>query len=180
MSRSPSNPPKERVNIVYRSGADTAAQDIELPLKMLVMGDFTQQADATPVGERHPVRVDNENFNAVMSACHLALDISVPPAARGGVENDQHLPVHLDIRTLKDLEPEQICRQVEPLNRLMELRRALVALKGPLGNVPAFRKRLQTLVADPITRAALAQELGLIEPSSAKALTPGNASNDAE
>ena len=32
------------------------------------------------------------------------------------------------------------------LNKLLELRKALQALKGPLGNLPAFRKKLQTLL----------------------------------
>ncbi|MNR55024.1 hypothetical protein D3C85_1753200 [compost metagenome] len=48
------------------------------------------------------------------------------------------------------------------LNKLLELREALVALKGPLGNVPAFRKQLQTLLADDKARVALAKELNLV------------------
>ncbi len=41
--------PKERVNIVYKTDTGGAQQEKELPLKMLVMGDFTQRADSTPV-----------------------------------------------------------------------------------------------------------------------------------
>ncbi len=33
--------PKERVNIVYKPSLDDAQEDVELPLKMLVLGDFT-------------------------------------------------------------------------------------------------------------------------------------------
>jgi type VI secretion system protein ImpB len=44
---------------------------------------------------------------------------------------------------------------------MMELRDALKALKGPLGNIPSFRKSLQELVHDESSRAKLLAELGL-------------------
>jgi type VI secretion system protein ImpB len=37
----------------------------------------------------------------------------------------------------------------------------LVALKGPLGNVPAFRKGLQALLRDTEARRQLAEEIGI-------------------
>ena len=43
----------------------------------------------------------------------------------------------------------------------MELREALKALKGPLGNVPDFRKKLQDLITDGDTREKLLKELGI-------------------
>ncbi|MOA51581.1 hypothetical protein D3C78_1747480 [compost metagenome] len=45
---------------------------------------------------------------------------------------------------------------------MLELREALVALKGPMGNIPAFRKHLQSLLADEQTRQRLASELNLV------------------
>lgn len=50
---------------------------------------------------------------------------------------------------------------VPELAKLMQLREALKALKGPLSNVPNFRKKLQDLVNDEKTRDALLQELGI-------------------
>ena len=42
------------------------------------------------------------------------------------------------------------------------LREALIALKGPMGNVPAFRKHLQNLLTDETARQRLASELSLV------------------
>jgi type VI secretion system protein ImpB len=45
----------------------------------------------------------------------------------------------------------------------MDLRNELTALKGPLGNVPAFRRKIQSLLQDDGARARLLSELGLSE-----------------
>ena len=45
--------PKERVNIVYRPATGDAKEEIELPLKLLVVGDFTLQPDR-PGGDADP------------------------------------------------------------------------------------------------------------------------------
>ena len=43
MPRESSVAPKERVNIVYRPATGDASEEVELPLKILVMGDFTMK-----------------------------------------------------------------------------------------------------------------------------------------
>ncbi|MCZ7682600.1 MAG: type VI secretion system contractile sheath small subunit [Sandaracinaceae bacterium] len=43
----------------------------------------------------------------------------------------------------------------------MQLRNALTALKGPLGNLPKFRKRIQELLGDDAARERLMKELGM-------------------
>ena len=56
------------------------------------------------------------------------------------------------------------------LKKLLELRAALNALKGPLGNVPAFRKKIQSLLGDDATAAQkLMNELGLEDDKSSHA-----------
>ena len=70
------------------------------------------------------------------------------------------MAVKLKFETLKDMEPEAVAKQVPELKKLLELRDALTALKGPLGNVPAFRKKIQSLVTDPAAKEKLLKELG--------------------
>jgi type VI secretion system protein ImpB len=69
--------------------------------------------------------------------------------------------VSLKFSTLADFTPEGIVNQVPQLKQLLELRSALNALKGPLGNVPAFRKKIQALLGDTDGRQKLMAELGL-------------------
>jgi type VI secretion system protein ImpB len=67
----------------------------------------------------------------------------------------------LKFQSLADFTPEGVVNQVPELKQLLELRAALNALKGPLGNVPAFRKKLQALLGDDANRLKLMAELGL-------------------
>jgi len=43
----------------------------------------------------------------------------------------------------------------------LRLRSALIALKGPMGNVPTFRRKIQNLLGDDTARQQLMKELGL-------------------
>jgi type VI secretion system protein ImpB len=49
------------------------------------------------------------------------------------------------------------------MKKLMELRQSLIALKGPLGNVPAFRKAIEGAISDDSEREKLLGELSLAE-----------------
>ena len=69
--------PKERVNIVYRPAIGDAQAEVELPLKLLVLGDFTLRASDQPVEEMKPVSVDKDNFNDVLKAQKLELNIGI-------------------------------------------------------------------------------------------------------
>ena len=149
--------PKERVNIVYKSDTGGAQEEKELPLKMLVLGDFTQRADETPVENRKPININKDNFNDVLASQKIKVDMNVPNtlAKEGG-----EMAVNLSFKSLKDFEPESVTRQVPELSKLLELREALNALKGPLGNIPAFRKKIQAIIGDDKSRASILAELG--------------------
>lgn len=154
--------PKERVNITYKPATGDGQEDVELPLKILMLGDFTGRPDDRPVEERTPVNVDKDNFDKVMAAHKLEAAISVSNKLTDGGEGDD-LSMNLSFNTLRDFRPEGIVDQVPQLQELMELRNALTALKGPLvgGNVPEFKKKLVDALRDPDKRARLMQELGI-------------------
>jgi type VI secretion system protein ImpB len=152
--------PKERVNITYKPSLGDAKVEVELPLKLLVVGDFTGREDDRPVEDRAPINIDKDNFGDVLKAQKLSLDLSVPNKLAGEDSTD-NMAVNLKIESLADFEPDAIVEKVPELKSILELRDALKALKGPLGNIPDFRKKLQELVNDEGSRAKLLGELGL-------------------
>lgn len=151
--------PKERVNIIYKTAVGDAQQEIELPLKMLMLGDYTGRTEETPLEERKPINIDKDNFNEVLANQKVGVTMNVP--SRLSNEADAQMSVSLKFTSMSDFGPEGVVNQVPELRKLLELRAALTALKGPLGNVPAFRKKIQALIADPKSRERLMKELGL-------------------
>jgi type VI secretion system protein ImpB len=159
MSKESSVAPTERVNILYQSATGNAQEQVELPLKILMLGDFTGQKDERPLEDRAPINVDKDNFSDVMAQQNLQVTLSVPD--RLSQEEGVSMPVTLQFRNLSDFAPESIVHQVPELDKLLKLRTALNALKGPLGNVPAFRRRIQDLLSTADSREKLMKELGM-------------------
>ncbi|MGE8186833.1 type VI secretion system contractile sheath small subunit [Pseudomonas sp. NPDC086278] len=153
--------PKERVNIVYKPSTGDAQEQVELPLKQLVLGDFTLREDDTPVEDIKPIRVDKDNFNDVLKGQNLSLQLAVPNRLAENAPADEQLPVSLKFQSIRDFEPDAIVEQVPELQQLIALRDSLKALKGPLGNLPEFRKQLQALMNDAGARERLLGELGV-------------------
>lgn len=160
MAKEGSVAPKERINIKYVPAVGDQQAEIELPLKTLVVGDFKGHSEETPIEERKAVSIDKNNFEAVMRDSELALTTSVPN--RLVDEEDQDLPVTLSFKSMSDFSPDSIAQQVPEMKKLIELREALVALKGPLGNIPAFRRQLQELLESNESREKLLAELQLV------------------
>ena len=157
MAKEGSVAPKERINIKYVPATCDQQAEIELPLKMLVVGDYKGHPEDTPIEEREIVSIDKNNFQSALKASDLNIETSVKN--RLVDEDDVDLPVKLSFKSLSDFAPDSIAQQVPELKKLIELREALQALKGPLGNIPAFRDRIQELIGSEESRDKLLAEL---------------------
>jgi len=159
MAKDGSVAPQERVNITYKASTGDAQEEVELPLKLLFMGDYTNRPDSRPLEERKPISVDKDNFQKVLGEQNLGVTMSV--ADKLSDKSDANINVSLKFKSLADFSPEGVATQVPEVQKLLQLRQALTALKGPLGNVPAFRKKIQALLGDDAARSRLMTELGL-------------------
>ncbi|WP_338497227.1 type VI secretion system contractile sheath small subunit [Pseudomonas sp. WP18] len=160
MAKDGSVAPKERINITFKPTTGGAQEQIELPLKLVAMGDYTHRADERKVEDRKPISVDKMTFDEVLAKQELKLTLSVPNRLLEESETET-LVVQLSVNSMRDFNPASLVEQVPELKKLMELRDALVALKGPLGNAPAFRKAIEGVLAVDESRARVLSELGL-------------------
>jgi type VI secretion system protein ImpB len=158
MAKEGSVAPKERVNIVYKPAVD-GAEEVELPLKILSLGDYTGREDDRQLEDRKPINIDKDNFEEVMEKHDLGVQMQVADALSGA--EGQELSVDLKFKSMNDFTPEGILEQVPELQKLMDLRNALTALKSPLGNKPGFRKKLEAMLKDEGSRSKLMSELGI-------------------
>jgi type VI secretion system protein ImpB len=159
MAKEASVAPKERVNIVYKPATGDAKEEVELPLKVLVMGDFTMAEDGAPVEDRKAINIDKDNFNDVLNSYNIKLEAVVDNKLSDGP--GEQMAVNLTFNSLKDFDPDAVVEKVPELKKLVELRNALKAVKGPLGNIPEFKKKLNEIVQDPGAKERILKELGV-------------------
>lgn len=151
-----SNAPKERINITYKAKTNGRESDVELPLKLMVMSNLTGKADKQPLEERETLQINKTNFNQVMQKLNISSQFSVKNTLGTGAEE---LDVNLKIISMKDFSPDSIVKQIPELNKLMQLREALMALKGPMGNIPDFRKSVLAALKDEKVKEKLLLEI---------------------
>ena len=149
--------PKERVNIVYKPA--TGVQEEKASTEDGDAGRLHDAPDDTPLEERKPINIDKDNFNDVMKAMNLKVSFGAKNVLVK--EEGAEVPVTLQFKHVNDFGPEAVVQQVPELNKLLQLRNALLALKGPLGNVPGFRKKIMDIMADDAARDKLLKELGV-------------------
>ncbi|MBB1314562.1 MULTISPECIES: type VI secretion system contractile sheath small subunit [Aliivibrio] len=160
MSKDGSVAPKERINVTFKPSSGDAAEALELPLKMMVLGDFTLQQDDRKLEDRKPLNIDKNNFNDVIEKQNLNIEFGVKNRLQD--DENKEIPVNLSFKNMTDFDPSSIVEQVPELKGLMDLREALVSLKGPLGNVPSFRKAIEDALVNDEAREKLLSELGLV------------------
>lgn len=163
MAKDGSVAPKERINITFKPAVSGAQEDVELPLKLLVLGDFFQRPDPRKLEERKPIGIDKHTFDEVLAKQALRLTLSVPNRLQDGADLEE-LAIQIRVNAMKDFNPANLVEQIPALQKLMALREALVALKGPLGNTPSFRKAIEQALADGDSRTRVLAELGLDSP----------------
>lgn len=150
-----SSAPKERINITYQSKTNGQSAEIEIPLKLAVMASFTEN-NAIPLEEREAISINKNNFDQVMQKMGVKTHFSVKNTLNSEVDQ---LDVNLKIEGIKDFSPDNIAKQVPELNKLLQLREALLALKGPMGNIPDFRKAVLEALKDEKTKQKLLLEI---------------------
>lgn len=152
--------PKARVNIKLDVHTGGAQQKVELPLKLLMLADYSNGREHRPVAERAKVSVNRNNFDSVLA--------DYAPRARFDVANalaDGHgdWTLNLGFNCMKDFEPEQVARQVPQLRALLAMRNLLRDLKSNLLDNATFRAELERILLDPQLSQGLRSELARLE-----------------
>ncbi|EAH5177632.1 type VI secretion system contractile sheath small subunit [Campylobacter lari] len=150
-----SSAPKERINITYKAKTNGQNAEIELPLKLMIMANLTGKNEQN-LEDREIVSINKINFNQVMQKLDIKTQFNVKNTLGGDAEE---LDINLKISSMKDFSPDNIVQQVPELNKLMRLREALMALKGPMGNIPNFRKAVLDALKNEKTKEQLLLEI---------------------
>ncbi|AVJ23467.1 type VI secretion system contractile sheath small subunit [Pseudomonas carnis] len=154
--------PKARVNIKLDLHTGGAQRKVELPLKLMVMGDYSNGKEQRSLSERSKVNINKNNFDSVMAEFSPGLKFSV---ANTLANDDSEASVELKFQRMKDFEPEQVVRQIPQLRALLAMRNLLRDLKSNLLDNATFRHELESILKDDALSDELRAELAALAPS---------------
>jgi len=158
-----------RVQITYDVETGGAIEKKELPFVVGVLADLSGQPDKPllTVKDRKFIEIDRDNFDKVMAKMEPRLAYKVDNRLSN---DDTKLGVELRFSSMEDFEPQNVAEQVEPLRKLIELRRKLANLRSSLYGNDKLDKLLQQILNDAEELNKLRTEVGVPEPASGKGI----------
>lgn len=153
--------PKARINIKLDLHTGGAQKKVELPLKLMVMGDYSNGKEQRPLSERSKANINKNNFDSVLAEFSPALNLAVENTL---VDDNSDTAVELKFQNMKDFEPEQVARQIPQLRALLAMRNLLRDLKSNLLDNATFRNELERILKDDALSDELRAELAALAP----------------
>ena len=153
--------PKARINLKLALHTGGAQKKVELPLKLLTVGDFSNGKESRPLSEREKINVNKNNFNSVLSEFNPEVNLSVKNTL---ANSDSAENVKLSFSDIKDFEPGQVARQIPQLRAMLAMRNLLRDLKSNLLDNATFRKELEKILKDPALSQELRDEMSALAP----------------
>ncbi|MBG6036584.1 type VI secretion system contractile sheath small subunit [Proteus cibarius] len=153
--------PKARVNIKLDLHTGGTQKKVELPLKLLAIGDYSNGKDKRVLSEREKVNINKNNFNSVLTEFSPSVNLTVKNTlANDGSEES----INLSFKEMTDFEPEQVARQIPQLRAMLAMRNLLRDLKSNLLDNITFRRELENILKDPALSDELREELSQLAP----------------
>jgi type VI secretion system protein ImpB len=141
--------PKSRITLVYRTTINGQKEDVKLPFRVSVLGDFSlgsskdRQVD---LEERRMRSVTGSNLNELMKDMAMSLSFEVDDKVSG--DADGKLAVELPVTGLKSFHPDEIVHHVPKLKALLLLRKLLMEMQADIDNRKELRRTLYELFSN--------------------------------
>ena len=152
--------PKSRLTLKYKTEVNGQPADIELPFRLLMLGDFslgTSKDRTLDLEDRQFRNLDGTNLNAVMNDMNMSIDFSVPNKI--DPDNAEDIHVKLPINNLKSFDPGVVADNVPKLKGLLMLKSLLKELIANADNRKDFRTLLSDLLGSDEDLKKLQDEL---------------------
>jgi type VI secretion system protein ImpB len=135
--------PKARVNITLDLETHGAQRNVELPMKLLVVGKFNQHASQSNIASREKINVDKGNMDAVIQALSPQLNLHLPNhlSNKGNTMN-----IKVNFQSMKDFRPENLADNIPELRRFIAMRNLLKELKANIIDNKTLRNELENIL----------------------------------
>ncbi|EKS6645451.1 type VI secretion system contractile sheath small subunit [Enterobacter hormaechei] len=164
MSSFQSEIPKARINLKLDLHTGGAQKQTELPLKLVVSGDFSNGRETAPLSERNKVNINKLNIQQVLAEFAPSASFDVKHT-HGDEETEEN--INLTFRQMKDFSPEHVARQVPRLQAMLTMRNLLRDLRANLLDDASFRRELLEILRNPDLSDELRAEIAALAPQNA-------------
>jgi type VI secretion system protein ImpB len=153
--------PKSRLTLTYRTNVSGQPEDVQLPLRLLIMGDLSKGSSKdskVELDKRSLRQLDGKNLDHVMADMGMSVKVAIPNKIdpdRGGEQIDATIP----ITSMKSFQPAEIAKHVPKIRSLLLLKKLLLEVQANIDNRKEFRVLLREMAAHPDKVEALLAEL---------------------
>ncbi|GIW70583.1 MAG: type VI secretion system-associated protein [Planctomycetota bacterium] len=141
--------PKSRLTLRYRTEISGEPETVELPLRLLVLADFSQgtsQDRKVDLEERRVRNLDGTNLDGVMKDMGMSVEFAVKN--RIDPDKEEEIKVKLPIDSMKALSPEGFAQHIPKVKALLLLKQLLQEVQANVANSKEFRQLLSDLYAN--------------------------------
>ncbi len=152
--------PKSRLTLKYKTEVNGQPEDVNLPLRLAILGDFsggTSKDRKLDLEERRMRNLDGRNTDSVMKDMGVSLKLTVDNKV--DADKAEEIDVNLNFDSMKSFNPEKVAEQVPKLKGLLMVKELLEEMTSNVDNRKEFRKLLNELLQDESALANLKDEL---------------------
>jgi type VI secretion system protein ImpB len=149
-----------RVHITYDVETGGAIEKRDLPFIVGVLADLSGMPEKPlpAMKDRKFVDIDRDNFNAVLKKINPRIAFKVPNKLS---EDDTKLGVELRFESMEDFHPARVANQIDPLRKLLDVRKSLANLRSSLIGNDKLEKLLQDVIQNQEKLQQAGAEVGL-------------------
>ncbi len=152
--------PKSRLTLRYKTEVNGQPEDITLPFRLLITGDFslgTSKDRKVDLEERRIRNIDGTNIDSVMKDMGIKLKFSV--ANKIDPEHSEDMDIELPIESMNSFSPDEVAKHVPKLRGLLMMKRLLEEVLSNVDNRKEFRKLLNELLSNEQALAKVLEQL---------------------
>jgi type VI secretion system protein ImpB len=149
-----------RVHITYDVETGGAIEKRDLPFVVGVLADLSGMPEKPlpAMKDRKFVEIDRDNFNSVLKKINPRVAFKV---ANKLSEDDTKLGVELRFESMDDFHPARVANQIDPLRKLLDVRKSLANLRSSLIGNDKLEGLLQDIIQNQEKLLQAGAEIGL-------------------
>ena len=127
--------PKSRLTLTYKTTVSGQLEEVNLPLRLLLMGDLSKGSSAdqkVDLDERDVRNLNGKNIGELMKSMGISLGFEV--ANKIDPDNAEDLAIDLKFDDMRSFSPDAVAEQIPKVKGLLLLKKLLLEMQSNMYN----------------------------------------------